>query len=54
MTFPTKLSHTRTQKIIKLFEDPNTPADVLLKLLDDSSDLYNIFIGQSKDKGSRW
>lgn len=37
------------QKIINLFENPNTPESILIKLLNDSSDLYNIL--RIKPKG---
>ena len=38
------------QATIRMLEDPNTPQDELLKLLDDSSDLYNLFIETAKTK----
>lgn len=38
------------QKVIRMFEDPNTSQTVLLKLLDDSSDLYNMYVGNIESK----
>lgn len=45
-----ELYSEQIQKVIKMFEDPNTPQSELLKLLDDSSDLYNMFVGNIESK----
>lgn len=39
------------QRIIELFENPNTPVEELYKLLNDSNDLYQIYRNKGKGKG---
>lgn len=51
--FRTQIEENREniQKIVELFENPNTPAEVMYKLLNDSSDLYNDLRGKIKGNG---
>ena len=51
--FRTQIEENREniQKIVEQFENPNTPAEVMYKLLNDSSDLYNDLRGKIKGNG---